>query len=335
MTLRMIDAEAPLDAAFDALEAALEAWAGGRSDAWQKDDRNGPGASGASFARRDDVYLYVEKDRHTRVLGVALSERDKDLVRIEVSRAEPMKDRKRVALAVDEAGLAFLLIAADELKRQDVRDAFRRLAGAPRVKRANVSGRDYVLIGPVNDPACADALLSLAALHPRFEGHVEKMASLATQQDGADEADIYKISPNVARQHRAPAKVTRALFERLTAIGYLMDTVALGRLTADLAMSRGEDTVVFEVRPEADVDDLQKALGHLALIAPRALGIARVIALPAPRDALGATLDPYKQAFVEMGVSLIVYDFQGGQPRFSVELADASLDADLRAAIAD
>jgi hypothetical protein len=335
MTLRIIDAEAELDAAFDQLEATLTAWAGGQADAWQRDGHDGVVAHGASFTRQEDVYIYLEAHRRRRVLGVALSERDKQVFQIEAQRQDPAKDKKRFVLAANDAQETFLLLAVEELKAQGIRDVFRRLAGAPAVKRANLSNRDYVLLGPLSDPKTAEALLSLAALHPAYEQLVEKAAgSAVTEADRAESADLYAMSPGVARQHRVQAKVTRALFERLTGLGYVMETVELGSLTADLAMSRGEDTVVFEIRPEADIDDLQKALGHLAIIAPRALGIDRLIMLPAPKDPIGAALDPYKQAFEEMGVSLALYDFRDGELNFVLEYTDPGLAADVRLALA-
>src|SRR5262249_35181860 len=98
--------------------------------------------------------------------------------------------RKRFAVAIGEADEPYLLISADELRRQDIRDPFKRLAGAPQIKRANVSDRDYVMVGPLNDARAADALLSLAALSPRFEAHVEKLGALVGASDPRDEADV-------------------------------------------------------------------------------------------------------------------------------------------------
>ncbi len=327
MTLRIIDAQVQLDAAFDQLEGTLAAWAGGRADAWA----HGRG-QGVSFAKGIDIYLYLETHEDRRILGAALAERDRDVFRLETARHEPGRNRKPLVAATNEAGEMFLLISIDALKGQGLRDVFRRLAGAAAVKRANLAERDYVLVGPLSEPKSADALLAIAALHPKFEEHIEKSAGRG--QDEAEERDLYPVSPHVARQHRAPAKVRRALFERLTGLGYVLETVELGHLSADLAMSRGEDTVVFEIRPEAEVEDLQKALGHLALIAPRALGIDRVLLLPAPREPVGAALDPYKQALEEMGVSLAFYDFRGGETSILLEYADRVLAADVRLSLA-
>jgi hypothetical protein len=326
MTLRIIDAPDQLDAAFAQLEATLAAWAGGRADAW----RQGHGR-GVSYAKGMDVYLYVEAHEGAHIIGAALSERDRDVLRFETSRKEPARNRRSLVAAANTSGDMFLLFAIEALKAQGLRDVFRRLAGAAAIKRANLADRDYVLVGPLADPKTADALLALAALHPKVEDHIEKSAGRG--QDEAEDSDLYAASRQVARQHRAPAKARRALFERLTGLGYVLETVELGALTADLAMSRGEDTVVFEIRAEAEVEDLQKALGHLSLIAPRALGIDRVLVLPAPAAAIGASLDPYKQAFEEMGVSLVFYDFKGGEIGFHLELADAALKSDVRLAL--
>lgn len=329
MTLRIIDADGPLLTAFSQLEATLAAWGGGRTDAWERQD----GLEGWSFSRSEAVYLFLERQRRKYVFGAALSAGDHDLFAFDISRDEPGRDKKRVAVAMNEAGESFLLIAAEALKGKGIGDVFRRLAGAPAVKRANLADRDYVLIGPLTDQRSAEALLAVAALHPRFERQIEKAAHLAADDDRED-ADIYAVSSGVAKTHRAAAKATRALFERLAALGYYAETVELGALKADLAMSRGEDTVVFEIRAEAEVEDLQRALGHLALIAPLALGLTRVIVLPAPKEALGATLDPYKQAFEEMKVSLVFYDFRGGETVLMLDTADPGLHADVRLALA-
>jgi hypothetical protein len=329
MTLRIIDADGPFLTAFMQLEATLAAWGGRRGDAWERAD----GLEGWSFSRSDEVYLFIERQRRRYVFGAALSAGDRDLLTFEISRDEPARDKKRVAAAMNETGECFLLIAAEALKSKGIGDVFRRLAGAPAVKRANLAERDYVLIGPLTDPRSAEALLALAALHPRFERQIEKSAHAAVDEDREDMA-IYAVSHEVAKTHRAAAKATRALFERLAALGYYAETVELGALKADLAMSRGEDTVVFEIRAEAEIEDLQRALGHLALIAPLALGLTRVIVLPAPKGALGATLDPYKQAFEEMKVSLVFYDFKGGATVLTLDTADPGLHEDVQLALA-
>jgi hypothetical protein len=326
MTLRIIEDTGQLDAAFSQLESSLSTWSGGRGMAW----RQGRG-EGKSFAKGTDMYLFLETHERVRAVGAALTERDRDLFRFETARLEPGRDKRSVVMATDAEGHGFMLFSIEALKAQGLRDVFRRLAGAPAVKRANLAGRDYVLVGPLADARSVEALLALAALHPKFEEHIEKCA--ARDRHEADETDLYPVSAHVGRQHRAPAKVRRALFERLTGLGYVLETVELGPLNADLAMSRGEDTVVFEIRPEAELEDLQKALGRLALIAPRALGIDRVLVLPAPRAPVGAALDPYKQALEEMGVSLAFYDFSHGETGFVLDFADPNLAPDVRLAL--
>jgi len=329
MTLRIIDAEPALLSAFRQLEATLCAWAGEPSDIWEGEDAT----QGASFSRSEDVYLFMERRARRAVFGVALSANDADLIRFEISWKEPARDKSRVVAAQNEAGECFFLIGADALKSQGVGDVFRRLARAPAIKRANLANRDYVLIGPLTDPRSAEALLALAALHPRHGLQIDKSAHLATDED-RDDAVIYEVSVGVRTTHRAMAKAARALHDRLSTCGYYAETVEFGALKADLAMSRGEDTVVFEIRAEARVEDLQRGLGHLALIAPSALGLMRVIVMPASKRALGAAFDPYKQAFEDMKISLLFYDFRNGEVVLTFDAVDPSLHPDVQQALA-
>lgn len=302
---------------------------------WQTDGRDGVEAEGASYARRDDVYVFVERQRRHVLIGAALNHKDRDLYRVALPRQEPAKERKRWALAQDdETGETHLLIAADELRRQSVRDVFRRLAGAPQIKRANVSDRDYVLIGPLEEASVGDALISVGGLHPDFERHVERLASLAAESDEREEAELYKISRAVERQHRAHARVVHALFERLHAAGFALDQAETGGLRADFAMSRGAETLVFEIRADGAIEDVLKALGQLAVVAPKPAGLHRILALPAPRDQLGGALEPFRPAFEELGVSVLVYDFVGREVSFFFALANADLPRETRQAFA-
>jgi hypothetical protein len=308
MVLKIVDAPEQVERAFEVLEATLSAWAGGKSDQWQEDGRNGPRESGASYTRREDVYVFVHRAPRELSVGVALAEKDRDLVRLSLSTRDPARDRKRTALAIDSEGAAFLLVSIEELKRQNIRDPLRRLAGAPQIKRANVSDRDYVLLGPLEELRVAEALLALGGLHPLFERHVERLAALATASDDLDDTELYQVSPRVAKQHRVHAKVVHALFERLRGQGFEVDELRNGAFRADFAMRRRELAIAFEIRAAAELEDVLKAIGQLLLVAPRRSSFARCIVLPAPREALGASLGPFEAALNEAGALVLMYD---------------------------
>jgi len=332
MTLRIIDAEEQLNAAIAQLESALIAWAGVASEIWRSE---GEGVDGAAYARRDDVYVYLEKTPESVRIGAALSDRDRDLLRIALPRLTPAEARKRWAIAQDdEESRAYLLIAADELRRQGLRDPFRRLAGVNLIKKANVAERDFVLLGPISEPAIGDALLSLAGLSPRFERHVEQLGALAGAGTDGDNA-LYAASWAVERRQRARLHVRQALEARLGAAGFSADIAESGPLRADFAMSRGAETLVIEIRDKADVDDVLTAVGRLALVAPQSAGLVRVLALPAPRDAAQDALDTLKPALTEMGLSVLLFDFDGKRTTLSLALTDASLAPELAAILAD
>ena len=311
MTLRMIDSEAQLSEAFEALETALGGWSGGQSDAWRREEAQGV-VEGVSFARRDDVYVFLERRPDAFVVGVALSESDADLVAFSFGRSEPAGARRRQAAAINDAGETFLLLGIDELKRQGVHDVFRRLAGAVGVKRAHIAERDYVLLGPLGEPESADALLSVAELHPRFERHVERLGALAARSDSAEGARLYPVSARVVRQHRVFPKIAAALFERFAGAGYQLDAASAGPVQADLALRRGEDTLVFEIRPDCTVEDIQRGLGQLVLLAPNAEGVTRLLVLPAGREpeAAATALAVFRGAFDELAVVALTYDFR-------------------------
>lgn len=307
MPLKLVESEAQLEQAMETLEATLGAWAGGKSDFWQ--EARGQ-ATGASFAKREDVYLYIHRSAREIEIGAALTEKDRDLVRLALHRREPSRERKRCTLALDEEGKAFVLVSVEELKRQGIRDPLRRLAGAPQIKRASVGGRDYVLLGPLDEIRVAEALLALAGLHPLFEQHVERLGALATASDALEEKELYKPSPRVARQHRVHAKVVQALFELLHGKGFEVEELSNGPYRADFAMRRRDLALAFEIRAEADLEDVLKAIGQLLLVAPKASGFQRCIVLPAPREALGMVLGPFETALAEANALVVMYDYK-------------------------
>lgn len=312
MGLRIVDAELPLNQALDVLEATLLAWADGRCDLWQSDSARGPAETGLSFARKEDVYLFIHRRPGDVSVGVALAEKDRDLVCVTLPRGDPARERRRFALAEDEAGESFLLVAVDELQRQGLRDPLTRLAGAPQVKGARVGERDYVLIGPLGDRRVAEALIAVAALHPLYQRHVEKLGALAAESDALDFVELYKISPRVARQHRVHAKVVNALFQRLHGQGFELDDLRQGFARADFAMSRRDLAVAFEVRAAAEAEDLWKSIGQLVFIAPKGSGWRRCLVLPGPRDPLGSVLAPFEAALAEAEILLLMYDLRDG-----------------------
>lgn len=329
MALKIVDNADQLETALETLEATLLSWADGKADHWQEDGRNGPRESGSTFARREDVYLFSHLTPREISVGVALSERDRDLVRISLSRKEPAKDRRRAALALDDAGATFLLISVEELKRQSIRDPLRRLAGAPQIKRANVSDRDYVLIGPLEEQRVAEALLALGGLHPLFEKHVEKLGALAGASDELDDTELYRPSPRATKLHRLHAKVVHALFEKLHGQGFEVEETKAGSYRADFAMRRRELGVAFEIRVAADLEDLLKSLGQLLLVAPKASGMQRCIVLPAPREPLGGTLSVFEAALEEAATMVLLYDYKDNAFEFWPQIVPAGTAAEL------
>jgi hypothetical protein len=326
VSLRIVDADLPLDQAYDLLHKTLAAWAGGKAEPWRHD-----GDEGASFSTRDDVYLFVMRNAKRLAIGAALTARDKEIFRIEIPRKASASDRKRAAIVTDEAsGDLYLMASADELRRQNIREPFRRLAGAPNVKRASVAERDYVLIGPLGEDRTADALLSLAALGPAFEKHVETLAALAGQSDAREETELYAISPRIAGAHRVHAKVVDALFTMLRGVGFQVAELSNGPVRADFAVARADGAIAFEIRADAELNDFLKALGQLALIAPAGGAFRRALVAPAPQTSLGGALAPLEATFRELGVWVLLYDFKDGAVNLWTAAAPADLPPDLR-----
>jgi hypothetical protein len=319
-----------LDAAYAELAAALAAWSGGRAHAWTAADALEPGGEGATYSRRDDLNLFLERTQERVALGAALTERDRDLLRVELSRNAPARRKQRAAIAVDENNAFYLLLGADWLRDQQLRDPVRRLAGAPLLKRAELAERDYLLAGPLSDPRIGDALCAIAGLAPAFEKHVVKLGSLIADEDEAQEEELYPISRSVARAHRVQGRVIAALHQRLRAAGYQSDVAEAGALKADFAMSRGAETLVFEVRAHAEIADLVRGLGQLTLVAPRPAHLTRFFVLPAPRGEIGQALTPFMPAFEELSVSVLLYDLERDEIDFRFERVDPSLNEETR-----
>jgi hypothetical protein len=194
-----------------------------------------------------------------------------------------------------------------------------------------VSGREYVLIGPLTDAHIADALLSLASLAPAFERHVDKIGVLAAQSDARDDAELYAISSKVASAHRVHTKVVETLFQKFRAAGFQVADLSSGAARADFAVAGPDGAIAFEIRPDATLGDFLKAIGQLMLIAPAGGAFRRALVLPAPRDAMGAAIAPLETAFREAGVWVLLYDFDGGQVNVWSQLAPQDLPAHLRA----
>lgn len=331
MALRIAEDPAALDAAYTQLQAALAAWAGKPAHAWTASGGLEPGGEGASYARRDDLHLYLERTRGEVAVGVALTERDRDLLRLDFDRAQPAKRRRKLALAIDDAQKMHLLIAADELTGQDIRDPFRRLAGAALAKRADVGGRDYLLLGPLDAPRVADALVAVAGLSPAFEKHISALGSLVADEDEAMDDALYAVSRNVARAHKVERRVIAALHEKLSQAGYYREDVETGPLKADFAMTRGAETLVFEIRGHAAIADFVRGVGQVSLVAPRAAAFTRFFVLPAPQEDLGAELAPFAHSFEELSLNVLFYDIEKDDVRFFFNRVDPALSAEARA----
>jgi hypothetical protein len=325
VSLRIVDAELPLDQAYDLLHKTLAAWAGGKADPWQHD-----GEEGASFSIREDVYLFVMRNAKRVAIGAALTARDKEIFRIEIPRKAPASDRKRAAIVTGEGDELYLMASADELRRQNIREPFKRLAGAPNIKRASVAERDYVLIGPLGEDKTADALLSLAALSPLFEKHVETLAALAGRSDEREETELYAVTPGVTGAHRVHAKVVDALFKMLRGAGFQVAELSNGPIRADFAVARADGAIAFEIRADAELNDFLKALGQLALIAPAGGAFRRALVAPSPQTSLGGALAPFEATFRELGIWVLLYDFKDGAVNIWTAAAPADLPAELR-----
>ncbi len=334
MSLRIVDESAQLDQAYQALLTSLTTWAGSGAHPWRAQGGLEPSADGASFARRDDLHLYLERTTDKIALGVALTEKDRDLLRIEFMRDAPARRKRRVAIAADEAGRFHLLLSVEALADQDIRDPVRRLAGAPLAKRAEIGGRDFILLGPLDTPRIADSLAAVAGLSPNFERHIARLGDLAADEDERMKSSLYVVSRNVSRAHKIQRRVIAALHERLSGHGFQIDEARAGVLVADFAMSRGAETLVFEVRGDAEIADLVRGVGQLALAAPRGAALTRIFVLPAPRDGLGDALAPFYPALEELGISVLLYDLRNDAMEFHFDRVDPELAQASRALFA-
>ncbi len=324
MPLKIIEERADADAAYGALEASLTAWAGPGRQTWHARDALEPAADGATYARRDDLHLYLERTSVAFSLGVALTEADRDLLRIDVPRDRPGRRRREAAFARDDAGGFFAILGVEFLRELDVRMPFQRLAGTPLVKRAELAGRDYLLIGPLQDPRIAEALCAIASLTGAFEKHVSKLGAFLEDEDERLQSQLYQVSSGVRRARRVQRLVIVSLHGALAPHGFALDEVEQGGVHADFALSRGAETLVFEIRADASRADLVRGLGQLAIAAPRGAHLTRFLVLPAPhgpRDALAA-FDP---AFEELSVNVLFYDIENGAAVFRFDRADPAL----------
>lgn len=306
MSLRIVDADLQLNQAFDLFERMLKAWAGGRTDEWRKDGPAGVTEEGATYARRDDVYVSVAMTDAAASIGVALMPGDVTVLEIALPRRGPARDRRRAALAVDDNGETFLLAAEEALRAQGVRDAFRRMAGQSAAKRARVGGRDYLMLGPLSDPAAVDALLALAALHPTFEAHLDRLARL----DAPTPTTLYRPSETLAHAHRIADKAAFAFAARLRAAEFTLVTAATGPFVADIAGQREETAVAAHVARAVTPAAIAEAMGVLALAAPTQAGFFRLLIIPAPRDASDPAVVAVAEAAADLDVALVGVDIR-------------------------
>jgi hypothetical protein len=332
MSLRIVDDPAQFDAALAALQSGLKTWAGGAVQAWRAQSALEHAREGESYARRDDLHLYVETTFDKAMIGVALTERDEDLLRLDFMREAPARRKRRLAIAAAEGGEFYLLIGVDLLADQEIRDPAKRLPAAAGVRRAELGGRDYLLYGPLSEPRVADALQATAGLSPRFERHIARLGALLADEDDVMEgASLYPIRREIARAHKIERRIVAALHERLSAASYRFDAAGAGPIKADFAMSRGADKLAFEVRGHAEIADLVRGVGQLALVA--AHGRARILVLPAPLAGADGVLTSFAPALNELSISVLFYALEHDELRFMLHHADPALSAEARAAL--
>lgn len=312
MSLRIVDADLQLNQAFDLFERTLKAWAGGRTDEWRTDGPAGIVEEGATYARRDDVYVSVAMTDAAASIAVALVPGDVVVLEIALPRRGPARDRRRAALAVDDNGETFLLAAEEALRAQGVRDAFRRMAGHAAAKRARVGGRDYLMLGPLGDPAAVDALLALAALHPTFEAHLDRLARL----DAPTPATLYRPAETLAHAHRFAEKAAFALAARLRAADYEIVTAATGPFVADVAGRRDDVAIAAHVTRAVTPAAIAEALGVLGLAAPAQQGFFRLLIAPAPRDSTDANFAAFADAAADLDIALVCADIRDDEVQF-------------------
>jgi hypothetical protein len=324
MTLRIIDQADRLDAAVARLEAGLLAWAGDVADMW----RDRAGGYGTSYARAEAVYLFLERDDRDVHIGAALSDGDRPLVSLRFDRREPARRREHWALAEDETGAVSLMIATAALERQNVRDALPRLAGAAQIKRAQLGHRDFVLIGPLGTARDGEALALLAALHP------EALRAIGAEDaDGASLGQLYRAAKGVRREHKVAAKAATAVQARLTGTGFVPDHIEVGPLSADLAFSRDDERIAVEILGQTDAGAIALAVGRLAMIAPRAAGIDRILVLPEPELDGDAALSAFEGAFTELALAVVLVGFDRGSTRLTLAYGADQISEDAREAL--
>jgi len=302
--LRIVDADLQLNQAFDLFERTLQAWAGGRADEWRKDGPRGVAEEGSTYARRDDVYVSVAMTDETAAIGVALMPGDRAILDIALPRRGPGRDRRRAALAVDDNGDVFLLAAEESLRERGVREPFRRMAGHAFAKRARVAGRDYLMLGPLAQAGVVDAILALAALHPTFEAHLDRLARL----DAPAPMGVWRVSDGLARVHRGAEKAAFAAALALRRAEFVLIDPLPGPFAVDVAARRGEAYLAVRAVRDASAETLAQAAGALALAAPACDGWTRILLAPAPRAADDPALAAFADALAEMGITLTTFD---------------------------
>jgi hypothetical protein len=306
INLRIIDADLQLDQAFDAFERTLKSWAGGRAGEWRTDGPRGVAEEGATYARRDDVYLFVSMTDEAAHIGIALMPSDRSVLDIGLPRRGPGRDRRRAALASDDEGRLYLLAAEEALRLQGVREPFRRMAGHAFAKRARVGGRDYLMLGPLTDPGAVDALLAVAALHPAFEAHLDRLARI----DAPASADLWRASDGVARLHRGAERAVFAAAQALRRANFILEPPLESPFGIDLSARRGEAAIAICAVREPSACAIAERAGALCLAAPTSAGYVRALLAPAAREPEDRTLLALADALADMEVSLVRYDIR-------------------------
>lgn len=301
------------DAVLDDFARAAAHWAGAPAQAWRLID----GARGRSFARGGDFYIYLEQSDAGSALGVARARDDCDVLRIALDHDAQSDAADDAALLWDDEDAdAFLVLSETWLLQSGIADPFVRAAGSALIKRADIGARRFLMLGPLDKPRAADALIAIGGL-----------------KASAESDTLYPVGHGVERTHRARDQALSHLAERLEAAGYKRDAASAAGLSAELALSLEAQTLVFAAPRRLTATAIAAALGSFAIYAPREAGCVRILTLPGPHLDDGGALEPFLPALQELSVSVLFYDFAADGPRYWFAAADETLSTHVRAAV--
>jgi hypothetical protein len=178
------------------------------------------------------------------------------------------------------------------------------MAGHAFAKRARVGGRDYLMLGPLTEPGAVDALLALAALHPAFEAHLDRLARI----DAPAPTHLWRISDGVARLHRSAERAVFAAAQALRRADFTIEAPPEGPFGIEMAARRGDAAIAICAVREASSCAVAERAGALCLAAPTSAGFVRALLVPAPRESDDRTLAALADALADMDVSLVRFD---------------------------